>query len=103
MFHSELVAKKAALIDAYSAYKNAEREYMVASTPRYVSVLTYVDEIGVQMDYGQYKELAEKARRLSIRYAKPIRQGSTEVGVLLCFLEEVLDEAFEEMTLPDEE
>lgn len=103
MFHSELVAKKAALIDAYSAYKNAEREYMVASTPRYVSVLAYVDEIGVQMNYDQYKELAEIARGLSMRNAKPIRTGTTPIGTVYCFLEELLDEAFEQMTLPDED
>lgn len=100
---SDLQHRYTKLGQDYKQLQDDLREYQLSKVPRYVSAMQYVDEIGVQMDYDQYKELAEIARNLSIRYAKPIRQGSTEIGVLYCFLEEILDEAFEAMTLPDDE
>lgn len=98
MFHTELVAKKAALIDAYSAYKNAEREYMVAATPRYVSILQWCDENQIDMSYSEMKELAELAREESLRNAKPIKTGSTPIGSLFCFYEDIIFSAFDKMT-----
>lgn len=98
MFHTELVAKKAALIDAYSAYKNAEREYMVAATPRYVSILQWCDENEIDMSYTEMKQLAELARAKSLLNAKPIKMGSTPIGTLYCFLENIVFSAFDEMT-----
>lgn len=100
---SDLQHRYNKLSQEYKAFAEDFRDYRLSTIPRYVSVMQYVDELGVQMNYDQYKELAEIARNLSVRYAKPIRQGSTEIGVLLCFLEELLDEAFEQMTLPDED
>lgn len=103
MFRTELVAKKAALIDAYSAYKNAEREYMVAATPRYVSILQWCSENQIDMSYSEMKELAELAREESLRNAKAIKMGSTPIGSLFCFYEDIIFSAFDEMTGGSEE
>lgn len=103
MFHSELVAKKTALIDAYAAYKNAEREYMVAATPRYVSIPQWCSENEINVSYDEMKEIADIAREKSLRYAKPIKMGSTPIGTLFCFYEDLVESAFEEITNPDNE
>lgn len=101
MFHTDLVAKKSALIDAYSAYKNAEREYMVAATPRYISIPQWCSENEIVASYDEMKEMADIAREKSLRYAKPIKMGSTPIGALFCFYEELVEAAFGELTDPD--
>ena len=70
---------------------------------RYVSIPQYFSELGLTATYNDMKKLAELARRASVRYAKPIRTGASEIGQLFCFYEGILDEAFEAMTLPDED
>lgn len=103
MIHSELVAKKSALIDAYSVYKNAEREYMVAATPRFVSILQWCDENEIDMSYPEMKQLAELSRANSLLNAKPIKMGSTPIGTLFCFLEDMIFSAFDEMTAGEDD
>lgn len=100
---SDLQHRYTKLGQDYKQLQDDLREYQLSTIPRYVSILAYLDEVGVQMDYDEMKEFAEIARNTSMRYAKPIKTGATPLGTMYCFLEDVLADALEAMTDPDED
>lgn len=100
---SDLQHRYTKLSQEYKSFAADLRDYRLSKIPRYVSVPQYIDEIGVQMDYDDMKEMAEIARGISLRQMNPIRTGTTPIGTLYCFLEEILDQAFEVMALPEDD
>lgn len=99
----DLRSRYEALQKSYKAFHTDLVDYQTSLLPRYVSIPQYFSELGLTATYNDMKKLAELARRASVRYAKPIRTGATEIGQLFCFYEEILDECFDTMTLEDED
>lgn len=99
----DLRTRYADLQQSYSSFQNDLREYQLSTIPRFVSVPRYFVEIGVTPEYDDMLELAELAREYSLRQMKPIKTAVTSLGTLFCFLESVLDDAFDELTSEDED
>lgn len=87
------------LVKSYKNYKRAENDYLLSKIPRYVSVPQFFDELGLKPSYQEMKQLAFLAEDISVARGKQVKRGESPIGVLYCFLEEILDEAFNEMTL----
>lgn len=99
----DLRTRYTALQNSYNIFQNDLREYQLSTIPRFVSVPRYFVEIGVTPSYDDMLELAELAREYSLRQMKPIKTAVTSLGTLYCFLESVLDDAFDELTSEDED
>lgn len=89
--------------NAYKKLLDDVQEYQTSLLPRYVSIPQWCFENEIEMSYPEMKELAELAREESLRNGKPIKMGSTPIGTLYCFYEDMLFLAFEEMTDPEED
>lgn len=100
---SDLQHRYTKLGQDYKQLQDDLREYQLSKIPKYYSIPNWLDDNGITASYDEMKELAELAREKSLRYAKPIRTGSTAIGTLYCFLEELIESAFNEMTDPDED
>lgn len=89
--------------NAYKKLLDDVKEYQTSLLPRYVSIPQWCFENEIEMSYTEMKELAELAREESLRNGKPIKTGSTPIGTLYCFYEDVIFSAFEDMTEPEDD
>lgn len=89
------------LVKSYESFLKAREDYMVSKLPRYVSIPQFYAELGLLANYDEMKELAFIAEGISVARGKSIKRGESPIGVLYCYLEEILDESFDEMTLED--
>lgn len=89
--------------NAYKKLLDDVKEYQTSLLPRYVSILQWCDENEIEMSYTEMKELADLAREESLRNGKQIKMGSTPIGNLYCFYEDVIFSAFEDMTEPEDD
>ena len=87
----------------YLSLQDDINKYKVSQLPRYVSVLRFLDEIGLTSDYAEMTDLAERATLKSYAKGVPVRSGYTHLGVLNCYLEEILEDCLDEMMLEDED
>lgn len=100
---SDLQHRYTKLSQDYKNFTEDLREYQLSKIPRYVSIPQWCSENEIVASYDEMKEMADIAREKSLRYVKPIKMGSTPIGTLFCFYEELVEAAFEELTNPDED
>lgn len=89
------------LVQSYYDFNRAREDYLTSKLPRYVSIPQFYSELGLLTNYDEMKELAFLAEGISVARGKTVKRGESPIGVLYCYLEEILDEAFDEMTLED--
>lgn len=97
----DLRSRYTELQKSYTNFKNDLHDYHMSKIPRYLSVPQFFTEHDIQVNYQEMRVLSDMARIASIRQMKPIRTGSSEIGMLFCFLEEILEDCYSDMTAND--